>query len=321
MKVKLDVELKPAADTFCAALKSMLDYLGDEHPIWEIEGLSGYAFRILVHREVCPSGAHHTNWKEIHPETLRRLGWDVRFFLHIDWDRKENFASQREKMLDTITAALDQRRPVAVYDLYVPEWALVTGYDDQERKFQVSTFLNLAHWDTVPYDKLGEFNLPILYALAPGEKLPDYDRKQAYRDALAVACRHYNLHEYTWRPTVRDGKEAYNQWISTLKGYPEVKCIPAGLADYAAKYGEWRKSAAKFCREAAKLFGDLKTHLVAAAGDFGKEAETLGKLAKLFPLPAGGPLDKPRIAQALIMVRAAQTHYNAAIADMRACSL
>jgi len=321
MKAKLNVQMKPAADTFCAAVKSMLDFLGDEHPLWEIEGLSGYAFRILVHREACPSGTHHTNWKKLHPRTLRRLGWEPRFALHFDWDRAGSLASRRPEVIELINSSIDDGRPVTVYDLYVPEWAMATGYNDAERKLQVETFLNLAHWKTVPYDKLGDFNLPVLYALDAGKRLENYDREAAYREALSVANQHYNLQEYTWRPTVHDGKDAYDQWLSTLKEYPNRTCMPEGMADYSAKFGEWRTSASRFCREAAKMFPDIKTHLEAAAHDFGEEAKAFGSLAKLFPAPGGGGIDKAKVAHALILVQKAQAYYNAAIANMRSARL
>lgn len=321
MDVKLDVELETASDTFCGALKSILDFLGDEHPLWEIEGLSGYAFRIMVHQEVCPSGTHYTNWKEFHPQTMRRLGWETRFFLHIDWARSDTFPAQREKLLELITSALDEKRPVAIYDLYVPEWGIATGYNTSQRKLAVETFLNLAHWKTVDYDKLGDFNLPILYALDAGKRLDNYDREQAYREALSVALKHYDLEEHAWRPKVRDGREAYNQWLSALRGYPEAKCMPEGMADYAAKFGEWRTSAARFCQEAATLFPGARTQLSAAARDFGEEGKTLAALAKLFPMPGGKGIDKPKVAHAIILVQQAQTRYNAAIANMRAVKL
>lgn len=317
MKVKLNVELKPAADTFAAAVKSVLDFLGDEHPIWEIEALSGYAFRILVHKDVCPSGTHHTNWKDIHPATLRRLGWEPRFHLQIDWDRTGDFAAHRDKVLEITTSAIDQGRPAILYDLYVPGWGIATGYNDETRKLQVETFLNLAHWRTVDFDKLGDFNLPILYALDAGERLKDYDREQAYREALSIAYKHYNLQEYAWRPKVRDGKEAYGQWLNALQAYPNAKCMPEGMADYSAKFGEWRTSAAKFCREAAGMFPDVKTQLGNAARDFESEAKSLARLAKLFPMPGGRGIDKPKVAQAIILVQKAQTHYNGAIANLR----
>jgi hypothetical protein len=321
MAIKLNVPLTSAADTFAAAVSSVLDFLGDKHPLWEIQGLSGYAFRILVHKETCPSGPHHTNWKEIHPATLRRLGWEPNFFLHIDWNRTRALAEKREQMLRTITAALDQKRPVIVYDLYVPEWGLVTGYDESARELNVETFLNLAHWKAVSYDKLGAFNLPILYALDAGARLGSYDRESAYREALASAVRHYNLQEYTWRPTVRDGKEAYSLWLSSLKSYPASKVLPEGVADYAAKFGEWRASAAKFCREAAKVLPENKDHLLGAAAAFEAESKAFAGLAKLFPAPGGKGIDKAKVAQAVILVQKAQTHYNAAIADMRAARL
>jgi hypothetical protein len=321
MKARIEIQLKPAADTFCAAVKSMLDFLGDKHPMWEIEGLSGYAFRILVHRDICPSGTHHTNWTKFHPQTLRRLGWEPRFFLHIDWDRSESFPAEREKMLELIRSALGEGRPVTLYDLYVPGWGLATGYDDEERKLEVQTFLNLAHWGTVDFDKLGKFNLPILYALDAGSPLENYDRKEAYREALQVATRHYNLQEYAWRPKVRDGREAYNQWLSALRSFPDAKCMPEGMADYATKFGEWRTSAARFCREAAKMFPEKKIQLSAAAKDFEEEAKALGKLAKLFPMPGGRGINKAKVAQAIILVQDARTQYNAAIANMRAAKL
>ncbi len=321
MAVNLNVELEPAADTFCGVVKSMLDHAGDRHPLWEVEGLSGYAFRILVHQDICPSGTHHTNWKELHPLALRRLGWEPRFFLHIDWDRGETFASKREKLIKHITAAIDEGQPVAVYDVYVPGWSLVSGYDGAARKLSVETFINIAHWKTVDYDKLGDFNLPILYALAPGTRIEGYDREQAYRDAIAVATKHYNVQEYTWRPTVRDGKQAYGHWLAALTGYPEAKCLPEGMADYAAKFGEWRKSAAKFCREAASIFPGAKGSLNAAAKDFEEEAAAFARLAKLFPLPGGKGIDKSKVAQAILLVQKAQTNYNAAIADLRAAKL
>jgi hypothetical protein len=318
MSVSLKVALKPAADTFCAVVKSMLDHLGDKHPLWEVEGLSGYAFRILVHQDICPSGPHQTKWKELHPETMRRLGWEPRFFLHIDWERGETFDSRREHLIEQITSALDEGQPVAVYDVYVPGWALVSGYDRAARRLSVETFINIAHWKTVDYDKLGSFNLPILYALAPGKRIEGYDREQAYRDALNAAIAHYNLQEYTWRPAVRDGKQAYGHWLAALTGYPEAKCLPEGMADYAAKFGEWRKSAAKFCREAASMFPKAKSSLNAAAKDFDEEAAAFARLAKLFPLPGGKGIDKSRVAQAILLVQKAQRRYNAAIADLHA---
>jgi len=321
MKVSLNIKLQPAADTFSAAVKSVLDHLGDKRPLWEIQGLSGYAFRILVHEDVCPSGTHHTNWKHIHVETFRRLGWEPRLFLHIDWDRRESFEAKRAELLDFVIATLKAGRPVILYDIYIPGWAIATGYNDDTRKLQVETFLNISHWRTVDFDKLGMFNLPILYALDPGTRLESHDHLRACREALKDAVLHYDLKEHSWRPKVRDGREAYNQWLKAVGNYPDAKCMPEGMADYSAKFTEWRKSAEKFCKEAAKLFPDNKTKLLATAKEFKEEGAALSKLGRLFPMPGGHGLDKGKIAQAKVLLQDAKTQYEAAIATMRVLKL
>ncbi|MCK8060110.1 MULTISPECIES: hypothetical protein [unclassified Fusibacter] len=199
------------AHTFIRSLHTSLYYAGMNESIAQVAGRSGFAFRTIVHKELCPSAMSVFDW-DLLKEASKNCGVEVDVVTRL-WHEDELEPQRREEAVSIIKRAIDRHVPTVAWDLTVPEWELVTGYDDQLKRFDCLSVMNKEA--TLEYDKLGRREIPILFVMAPG-KANGITAEAALKRALQMAVDHSLEKEFCERPDYQDGHKAYELWAKAL---------------------------------------------------------------------------------------------------------
>lgn len=177
----------------------------------DIIATSGFAFRMWVSADLCPSATSIWNfdgqkpWVENGGLTCEYVG---RY-----WGQENIEEQKRLEAIANIKKSIDNGIPAISWDIGVPEWGLITGYDDETRMFSTLA-INAAHADptspaynptTMPYEKLGKRELPLLSVLTITGK-SDKSQEAILYDTKKLAAFHLKGGE--WCDNAK-GLEAY----------------------------------------------------------------------------------------------------------------
>lgn len=264
-----------------------LEYLGVEISDAWLYGATGHAFVINIHEALCPSGP--TAWKS---NVLDELGEAIGCRIErIEGDKRQpGFADVQERAWEATQRAIHERIPVYGWELDVPEYYVVNGYDD------VGYYYNGPLCDDgagpKPWRELGVTDIGWLamYVVRLGQTKGDAAVvKQALDFAVAMRDepRRWALDHYAM------GLEAYDWWIKALD---EGGAGGLGMAYNAAVWAECRHYAAEFLVEArlrlqrkgsalpdAAFIAAMDAAFIAAIEAYSVVADNLRAVSELFP--------------------------------------
>jgi hypothetical protein len=256
-------------------VKGCLEHLGVEMSDAWLFGLTGHAFIINVHERVCASGP--TAWNtEMLPKLGRNAGYAGEAITAMKTDR--DFGKKQESAWSTVRAALDAGVPCYGWELDIPEFYVIYGYDDRGYFFsgpKCDEGKGPKPWREVGDTQIGCLEMYTVKRCDPAEP------KAAVKEALGFALEHSRNPKRWIYPAYRSGLEGYDTWIRALS---DATADGWGMAYNAAVWGECRGFAHAFLREAAEKFsGQLMAHFYKAAGQYKAVAESLKKVADAFP--------------------------------------
>ena len=245
----------PLNTTLMGCIKGASDFFDNDYSAAMLFGLTGHAFLINIHKELCPSGPYV--WKkERFSELLKNLGIEMTTVYQVG---KETTGGERRTIEEELKAHLDQGN-LCMLDFL--EHQLFAGYDE-------NGFLMLQPWNgrassEVPaitfgtwnecFEKMGWAHLTVLSHTSPQKNLTD-----AAKDALAYGLELYSAPEKHHVDGYQIGYGAYDWWVEAVK---------SGLGE---SHGHWwngtvwsecRMFAAEFFRELAEL---LQSNRIAGA--------------------------------------------------------
>ncbi|MDF2720624.1 MAG: hypothetical protein K0Q59_299 [Paenibacillus sp.] len=193
-----------------------------------------------------------------------------------------------------VQRSVDQGIPAIAWDLFVPEFGVIFGYDDEKLEFHAK---DVTKEGTLPYQKLGRGQVGELFVLTLNE-FAEMDKKAALTGALELITHHarvrYHRHP---KPPYQNGLAGYDAWIGAFRrGAVDM----FGNAYNAALVCDARAHAAAFLRHVqlrwngdspeergiARLAGEAAEHYQAVF-------DALVLLPPLYPFPQGG---NPNIA-------------------------
>lgn len=301
MKLLPNVRLAPRWVSYLGCVKGCLDYL--DIPVTDgwLYGGTGHAFVMNISADACPSGP--TAWNTEMLFTLgRNLGYqtDGVFCLKASPD----FAEKQKLAWDKAREAIDAGYPCIGWELEIPEFYVVYGYDEVGYIYsgpQCFEGRGPKSWNELGDSRIGMVEL---FSIRPGE--PAGDRKTV-RDALVFALDFASASNRWIDDPYKAGLEGYDAWMESLK---TGKAIGIGMAYNAAVWLECREYAVQFLQEAEeRLGGPVSSLLEEALEPYRQVSENLQIVADAFPFFDMKPeylCDKNRVGKALVSLRAAR---------------
>jgi hypothetical protein len=292
-----------------SAIHSIIQYTDkSDMSLTDIMGYTAHAFRIIVDREAVEVGSYSFfDWKLHHTAVLQNLGFSVQTA-----GKQTNTPPTPEELAEAIgylQESIDQGVPGLSWDLFIPEWGNIYGYDDEKRVFRCR---DVQKDDELPYEKLGRGEVTELYVLTIIGSHP-VDKRSMLKGALRLAIDHaYQQYSELEQTNYRNGIAAYDAWI---EAFTNRNVDPFGNAVNVAKICDAREFAYQFLlelavnwvgsssqdegiRELAKLASDK--YLIVA--------ERFGEMKHpMFPFPQGGePNSDDQAKHALVLLQEAK---------------
>jgi len=257
--------------THLECVRACLDFLEiDVTDAW-LWGGTGHAFVINIHEVVCPSGP--TAWKA---GAIHRQGENVGYIAEGvgGFKHRADFRDKQERAWNMLRKAMDEGFPCFGWELDIPEFYLIHGYDGTGYYYKGCTCEDGA--GPLPWEKLGDTGIGVVeaYAVRPGTPADD---ARTVRDALQFAL-DYPLE---WlHDGYSGGPAGYDTWITAIA---EGKADGFGTAYNAAVWSECRHLAAGFLREAKQRLPEHASLFDQAIPQFETVSQNLSAVSKLFP--------------------------------------
>ncbi|HHT36057.1 MAG: hypothetical protein ACE3NC_00925 [Candidatus Wallacebacter cryptica] len=202
----------------------------------DIVASSGFAFRMWVDPELCPSATSMWSFKQQKP-WVESGGLSCQYVERL-WNQDDIAEERRLAAVELVKSSIDMGIAVIGWDIGLPEWGLIIGYDDQLQKLAV---LDVAgRGGQMDYNELGKREIPILSVLAvTGRNHKSQDETIA--DTLKLAKTHLNGNDWCPNPS---GLAAYPALIKHFEAdfNPDLSWnMEYYLGTYAAlKHYAWR---------------------------------------------------------------------------------
>jgi len=291
---------KPMWVTHLGCVQGCIEYLGlDISDAW-LYGGTGHAFIINVHETVCPSGP--TAWMTA---TLGELGANLGYHLDCVFGRKSEpgFVEKQQHAWEFVRQAIDQGLPCYGWELEMPEFYVVGGYDADGYFYSGPG----CHDGKGPkrWHEVGDTGIGIIemYSVAPGEPADD---AKTVKEALGFALEHAENPTKWIFPQYGAGLAGYDNWINALE---TGSADGFGVAYNAAVWNECRALAPRFLEEAKARLGQPAALFAEAIQHYDVVARNLQTVADAFPFDGLDPehiKDPTRRETALAGLKAAR---------------
>ncbi|QKG83831.1 sigma-70 family RNA polymerase sigma factor [Kroppenstedtia pulmonis] len=287
-------------NSFVGALREALGYTeGKSYSLIDLMGYTGQAFRIQVHPEdVDVAGPTAYLWKRVMEKGLANIGVQMGYCGSEIPNYEPPSAQETMDAIRMIHRSVDRGVPVIGWDLFISEFGLIYGYDDEK---EVLDAVDLEARRGLPYDRLGRGKLKEL-ALVTIDSRERVEPKAALRGALQMALEHGEGKEPAM-PGYVQGTAAYASWAEAFKS---GSVDPFGNAYNAAVYSDARQFATHFLLMWSSTCPERQANpqeqllLARAAACYAQVGEALTELRTLFPFPSGGDPADPGKAQAAV---------------------
>jgi hypothetical protein len=264
--------------------------------LMDVMGYTAHAFRIIINRKTVDVGSYSFfDWKLHHAKVMQNLGFSV-----LTAGKQTNSPPTPEELEEAISYiqdSIDRGVPALGWDLFIPEWGVIYGYDDEKRVFRCR---DMEKDGELPYEKLGRGEATELYVLTIIGSHPK-DSQSMLKGALKIAVNDA-YHQYTEMDYNNcNGLAAYDAWI---EAFNNRTVDPFGNAVNIVKICEAREFAIRFLLELSTNWAGL-TPLDEELRNLAKEAsETYGVVAKqliemrnMFPFPQSGEPNNEVVAE------------------------
>lgn len=171
----------------------------------DIVATSGFAFRMWLAKDLCPSATSIWSFNQQKP-WIESGGLSCNYVERM-WGQDDIEEERRLSAIEMIKRSIEDGIAVISWDIQVPEWGLIIGYNDKTQK--LATLSITGKEGEMDYVQLGKREIPILSVLAITGKT-NKPQEAIISDTLKLAKSHLN------------GEE----WCDNVKGlevYPELQ--------------------------------------------------------------------------------------------------
>ena len=261
-----NIKQAPFNTTMMGVVKAAADYYKLDLSEAMVFGLSGHAFLINVHKQLCPSGPYCWKREKMTP-LFANMGLKV---TDLGFFSGKNSKEERAAVEAKLKAALDKGWPCSLVNM---ENQLMDGYDETgfdtaqpwapHVKFPPAR-LSFGSWK--------EFGKEIHVNFHIFEKVKPVDRKAAILASLDYAVDLYNKPLEHTSEAYGIGPNAYDNWIAAVEKYGAShgnwwngavwgECRRMA-ASYFAEIGKADKTLSFLCQELEKTYRNIGDNLV-----------------------------------------------------------
>lgn len=295
-------------------------YTSKDYTFTEVFGLTSQSFRLnLLGDDINIGGPTSYHWETIFNEGASALGMrckilftpavpnqDVNYQLADSYSKSVEAMEERpiqEKLweaLDLIRDSIKRGFPVITFDVFIPEFGIIYGFDDHSRQLHVIDHAQ-SEGTTLPYENLGRGLLKDLFIMTVEDTFT-IDRVSSLKLALSMILRHAEGKDYNPDTKIISGIPAYSHWISAF----EKRGIePTGNSYNINTVSDARKNAHLFLEEVSLWSDDIigaeaKPVAKEAAKKYHEVASNLEAVCGKFPFPQGGTPNEPEVASVVI---------------------
>lgn len=261
--------------SYYSSLATIIKYkYGKVDPVW-LMGTSGMAFRIWVNKGLCPSAMSIFDWSQILPQAPAQYGMDYKYISRL-WHENDVKDKRQIEAIKAIKEAINNNTPAIVWDIELPEWGLITGYDDEKSEF--ITLSCLQNRGTMKYELLGERAVKVLSVMIIGNKKHTIAEKEVIDSSLKTAVAHWSKREWMERPEYEDAAEAYDYWADAIVTGTKEKTN----YDFAKYYADCYCSSKCYARDYLKRIAKGNKLLEKSSDHFAEAAEQLKRVSLAF---------------------------------------
>ncbi|MDD3625788.1 MAG: hypothetical protein PHV06_00570 [bacterium] len=195
-------------NSFLACIYLMERKFGKLDNYIDVLGLSGYGFRFMFHPDFCSSAPDATVPRNVGAELLAKLGYKYAcYYLDTELKTEDKRKRSRKALREIIKESILSGWPVFAIDLIqVPEWGLITGFQNHANDFFCRTYFD----KTEGYEIAEKFPWSILVIV---EK-DNVDLVPLFKKSLQIAKEMYQTKSYE---EYFSGLEACNYLQEKLK--------------------------------------------------------------------------------------------------------
>lgn len=203
----------------------------------DIVASSGFAFRMWVAPDLCPSATSIWEYRKQKPWV--ESGGLVCGYVERLWGEDSVEEERRREAVEMIKSSIDQGVAAIAWDVSGCEWGVIDGYEDETQTLH--TLKISGEEGQVPYDRLGRLELPILSVLTVRDKAPK-TASQLVDDTKSLAAAHLRGEEWCDNAS---GLAAYDALTESV-GERYTEALSWNLDYYLGTYAALKRYAWKF---------------------------------------------------------------------------
>ena len=270
--------------SFMASLATSLNYIEGEVDFAWLMGVTGFAFRVFMNENLCPSAMSMFDFSAVLPEAVEQAGYHCTYVSRM-WDEKALEKERQEQAHVAIAEGIEEGRPAVVWDVADCEWGLIVGYDDKRRVYM--TLTQAGKPSKLKYKRLGQNGIDILSVAIPrGHN--NRSREDVVHKSLMIAVDHAEQREHTDRPQYENGLAGFEMWArvmdkgSALAKGGKLTCCGDDALMFAEYFAGCLYGSRCYARDYLKKIADGDNHLAKAATCYEKVAACLRPVWECF---------------------------------------
>jgi hypothetical protein len=279
MKSLRDLRWVPHWVSHLGCIRGCIDYLGIGVTDGWLYGGTGHAFVLNVHEGgSCPSGP--TAWNHhVMFALAENLGLSIEGVTGVK--ERGELRDAQKRAWDLVRSAIDAGVPCYGWELKVPEYYVIYGYDEVGYHYSGPGADDGA--GPKPWRELADTGIGWLEmrTVKPGKAA---DAVKTVRDALAFALEIGRSSDRWILPRYHGGLAGYDAWIRAME---DGSAGRFGVGYNASVWAKCRRMAPEFLREAkGRLPGDAVPLLDDAASRYEEVSRALDAVADAYPFSA-----------------------------------